>query len=125
MRNRYDDVPAYVTKDGSLIRELMHPDNHGNRMQSFAEAIVGIGMSTALHRHLRSEEIYHITHGSGEMMLGDEIFSVHGGDTVCILPGTLHGIRNTGNIDLRIICASSPPYSHKDTELLQFRPAQG
>jgi hypothetical protein len=27
---RYADIPAYVTKDGSLIRELMHPALHGN-----------------------------------------------------------------------------------------------
>ncbi|MBY0579974.1 MAG: cupin domain-containing protein [Burkholderiales bacterium] len=119
MKNRYDDIPAFVTKDGSLIRELMHPQSHGNRMQSFAEAIVGVGMGTASHRHLESEEIYHVTQGKGEMSLGEAIFEVHAGDTICIFPQTPHSIKNTGDIDLRIICASSPPYSHGDTELLK------
>jgi hypothetical protein len=32
-----------VTKDGSGIRELMHPDRHGNRNQSLAEALVPPG----------------------------------------------------------------------------------
>lgn len=118
MRTRYDDAAAFVTKDGSVVRELMHPGSHGNSMQSFAEAIVGAGMSTALHRHLRSEELYHITQGTGEMTLGDAVFAVSVGDTVCIVPETPHSIRNNGHIDLRIICASSPPYSHEDTELL-------
>jgi hypothetical protein len=30
MKSRYADIPAYVTKDGSEIRELMHPAVHGN-----------------------------------------------------------------------------------------------
>jgi hypothetical protein len=33
-----DDVEAYVTKDGSLIRELMHPQVHVNSSLSLAEA---------------------------------------------------------------------------------------
>jgi len=60
MITQYKDVQPYVTKDGSLIRELMHPDVHGNRQQSLAEAIVPVGFTTFLHKHLKSEEIYHI-----------------------------------------------------------------
>ena len=26
MKTRYADIPAYVTKDGSVIRELLHPE---------------------------------------------------------------------------------------------------
>ena len=65
MRTTYDAIQPYVTKDGSQIRELMHPAVHGNRNQSFAEATVAPGARTALHRHTRTEEIYHITHGEG------------------------------------------------------------
>ena len=43
MKTRYADIPAYVTKDGSVIRELLHPDHHGNRQQSLAEATVPPG----------------------------------------------------------------------------------
>jgi mannose-6-phosphate isomerase-like protein (cupin superfamily) len=118
MKNSYDDIPAYTTRDGSLIRELMHPQSHGNLNQSLAEAIVSVGMETLLHRHLTSEELYHVTQGKGEMSLGDSVFSVAEGDTVCIFPGNPHKIRNTGHVDFRILCASSPPYSHEDTELL-------
>ena len=31
MKTAYRDVAAYVTKDGSSIRELMHPSLHGSR----------------------------------------------------------------------------------------------
>lgn len=118
MKTRYADIPAYLTKDGSEIRELMHPDQHGNTAQSLAEAIVAPGQTTCLHRHLASEELYHITHGTGRMTLGDQHFDVAMGDTVCIPSGTWHCITNTGTEPLHILCSCSPPYSHEDTELL-------
>ena len=118
MRSAYRSIQPYVTKDGSEIRELMHPSVHGNRNQSFAEATVLPGMKTALHRHNITEEIYHITHGAGMMTLGGERFAVAPGDTICIAPGTPHCIENTGDAPLKILCACSPAYSHDDTELL-------
>ncbi|CAI8012591.1 Uncharacterized protein MJ1618 [Geodia barretti] len=67
---RRADVEAFVTKDGSVVRELMHPNVHGNSNTSVAECIVAPGQTTLLHKHHKSEEIYHITAGSGLMELG-------------------------------------------------------
>jgi mannose-6-phosphate isomerase-like protein (cupin superfamily) len=114
----YSDAEAFITKDGSTIRELMHPDHHAVRAQSFAEAIVAAGATTELHLHRRTEEIYHITQGVGRMRLGTESLNVSVGDTIVIEPGTPHCITNTGRDELKILCASSPAYSHDDTELL-------
>ncbi len=118
MKTVYADIPSWVTRDGSLIRELMHPATHGNRQQSLAEALVAAGTGTHLHRHARSEELYHITAGHGQMTLGDRQFEVGPGDTVCIPPGTAHCIRNTGTQPLHILCCCAPAYAHDDTELL-------
>lgn len=115
MRSEYSKNQPYITKDGSVIRELMHPDRHGNAAQSLAEALVGPGESTLPHYHKSSEELYHITSGAGEITLGEECFKVHSGDTVCINPGVVHSIRNTGTDVLHILCCCSPPYSHDDT----------
>lgn len=118
MKTEYGKIQPYTSKDGSIIRELMHPIAHGNTEQSLAEAIVPVGSSTLLHRHLQTEEIYHITEGSGLMILGDDKFEVTVGDSICIPPGTSHQIRNTGTVNLKILCCCAPPYSHDDTELL-------
>lgn len=115
---RYTDIQAFVTKDGSIIRELMHPAHHASHHQSLAEAIVHSGQKTALHRHLQSEEVYHITAGEGQMTLGNDTFAIKPGDTICIAPGTSHCIENTGASELRFLCSCSPAYSHTDTELL-------
>ncbi len=118
MRSRYSDAPPYVTKDGSAIRELMHPAVHGNRAQSLAEATVPPGAETRLHLHRVTEELYHVTQGQGQMTLGERVFDVQAGDTVCIPPGTPHRIRNVGAVPLKILCACAPAYAHDDTELL-------
>lgn len=117
-KTRLSTTVSYATMDGSIIRELMHPDQHGNKNQSLAEATVKVGSSTQLHKHLITEELYHITQGAGEMTLDGNRFPVIVGDTICILPGVAHKIRNTGEKDLKILCCCSPHYSHTDTKLI-------
>jgi mannose-6-phosphate isomerase-like protein (cupin superfamily) len=119
IRQPYAEVPAYRTRDGSQIRELMHPQVHGNRQQSLAEATIPAGTSTLLHRHRQSEELYHVTRGSGLMRLGDEEFTIGVGDTVLIPPGTPHRVSALGEQALVILCCCAPAYDHTDTELLE------
>ncbi len=115
---RHLDVPAYITKDGSEIRELMHPAVHGSQGASLAEATIPVGMRTLLHRHRASEELYHVSHGQGRISLGEQTLDVTVGDTVCIAPGMAHCIENTGIQPLVILCVCSPAYAHEDTELV-------
>ena len=118
MKTTYSKITPFVTKDASLIRELIHPSQHGPSAMSFAEATVAIGSTTRTHHHCESEEIYHITQGKGSMRLGDTVFEIHVGDTIRIPPGTPHNVTNTGREVLKIICASCPPYEDEDTVLV-------
>lgn len=111
-------VEPYITRDGSTIRELLHPDHHPVRNQSLAEAVVPPGAGTQLHCHRQSEEIYHVTRGQGRMTLGDAQFPIAAGDSILIAPGTPHRVDNTGDGPLHILCCCAPAYSHADTELL-------
>lgn len=117
-RTEYERVKPYVTKDGSTIRELIHPSVHGNRNQSLAEATVPPESKTRLHWHRIVEEIYFILEGRGIMTIGEEAFPVSVGDSVLIPPGNPHRIENTGRSPLKVLCACSPAYSHEDTELI-------
>jgi mannose-6-phosphate isomerase-like protein (cupin superfamily) len=118
LKTQYNDIKSYTTKDGSFIRELFHPDNHGNKNQSLAEATIPVGSETLSHRHNKSEELYHIIEGTGIMTVDNHQLNVATGDTVCILPGRSHCIKNTGAIPLKLLCCCSPAYSHEDTELI-------
>lgn len=117
-RTHYDEIRPFITKDGAEIRELMHPHRHGGGRQSLAEARVAPGQSTAMHRHLQSEEIYHVTAGTGRMRLGTEVFAIGPGDTVRIAPGIEHCLENTGSAALCVLCVCTPPYDHDDTALV-------
>ncbi len=113
----YRAIAPYVTRDGSSIRELMHPEVHGNRAQSLAEATVPPGGRTRPHRHLQAEEIYHFLRGRGTLQIEDEVKSVAPGDTALIPPGRWHRVANAGEEPLVFLCCCSPAYSHTDTEL--------
>ncbi len=118
MQTTRELLTPYITRDGSEIRELMHPEVHGNRNQSLAEATIRPGCITRLHKHLCSEELYHVLSGSGRMTLGERVFPVVTGDTICIAPGVAHQLENTKDQDLVILCCCAPPYTHADTKLL-------
>jgi len=117
-RTRLGEVTPYITKDGSEIRELLHPSQHAVRQQSLAEAVVPPGATTLLHRHAVTEEIYHVAQGQGVMQLGDSRFTIEPGDSIVIRPGIAHCVENTGSQALHILCCCAPAYSHEDTEIL-------
>jgi mannose-6-phosphate isomerase-like protein (cupin superfamily) len=53
------------------------------------------------------------------LRVGEEQRRVVAGDCVAIPPGTPHRLRNDGEVDLVVVCACAPPYSHEDTVLLE------
>lgn len=113
-----DRVPAFITKDGSEIRELLAYRNSCIRRQSLAEARVPVGGSTAPHYHPQTEEIYFILEGQGRMQLDDQTSEVGPGDAIAIPPGARHQITNTGDVPLHLLCCCTPAYEHDDTVLV-------
>lgn len=115
---RRDELEAYVTRDGSEIREWVAPGATGRR-QSLAEATVPAGGATLAHYHRESEEIYLVTSGSGRLRLGDEVREIGPGDCVVISPGTAHQLWADASAPLVVVCSCVPPYSHDDTVLIE------
>jgi mannose-6-phosphate isomerase-like protein (cupin superfamily) len=105
-----DSVEAFVTKDGSTIRELHHTE-----VQSLAEATLEVEQATERHYHRVTEEIYFVLKGQGKMEVDGETTHVRPGDAVLIPAGAWHQLENNGTSELRILCCCAPPYSHDDT----------
>lgn len=110
-------VPAFTTKDGSEIRELLAYRNSSIRNQTLAEARLLPGATTTRHRHVKTEEIYYVLDGEGLMQVGLETASVGPGDAIAIPPGASHQITNTGDTVLKFLCCCAPGYEHEDTLL--------
>jgi mannose-6-phosphate isomerase-like protein (cupin superfamily) len=113
-----DRVEPFVTKDGSIIREILAHRNSAIRNQSLAEATVPPGATTQAHYHPKTEEIYFILKGAGVMRLGGEERMVGPGDGIAISPGQVHEIHNPGDSDLVVLCCCAPGYEHEDTVLV-------
>jgi len=105
-----EGVEAFVTKDGSTIRELHH-----TAVQSLAEATLEVEQATERHYHRASEEIYFVLKGQGKLEVDGETTHVRPGDAVLIPAGAWHQLENNGTSELRILCCCAPAYSHDDT----------
>jgi mannose-6-phosphate isomerase-like protein (cupin superfamily) len=116
---RRDQREAFITADGSHIRELAGVPSGNAEHQSLAEALVPPATETIAHFHRRSEEIYLFTQGSGRMRLGDEERPVRAGDCVVIPPGVTHKLWADEGEPLVLLCCCAPAYSDSDTVLLE------
>jgi mannose-6-phosphate isomerase-like protein (cupin superfamily) len=116
---RREQREAFITADGSSIRELAGIPSGNATNQSLAEAVVPPGSTTLAHFHRRAEEIYLFTGGSGRMRLGDQERAVRSGDCVVIPPGTAHKLWADDTGPLVLLCCCAPAYSDEDTVLLE------
>jgi len=114
-----DSAVPFTTKDGSEIRELLAHRNSAIRKQSLAEARLEPGSSTQEHYHVKTEEIYYITHGVGRIRIDGEVRDVTVGDAIAILPGQRHKLWNTGPDVLRLLCCCAPCYENEDTVMTE------
>mgnify|MGYP003321849111 CR=1 FL=1 len=114
-----NDVPAFTSKDGSVIRELLAHRNSVISKQSLAEARVAPGLETQPHYHPLTEEIYYILSGCGRMQIGPQSQEVRPGDAIAIPPGAVHQITNPGPERLTFLCCCAPAYEDADTVLVE------
>lgn len=113
VRSRANAEP-FTTLDGSTIRVLLDRAAGGAANQSLAEAELGPGRQTQRHYHARSEEIYVLLEGGGEMEVEGDRAAVGAGDTILIPAGARHQIM-AGEEGARFLCCCAPPYSDEDT----------
>ena len=116
---RREQREAFITADGSSIRELAGVPSGNTINQSLAEAVVPAGGATVAHFHRRAEELYLFTGGRGRMRLGNEERPVRAGDCVVIPPGTQHKLWADPGEPLVLLCCCAPAYSNEDTVLLE------
>ena len=73
-----------------------------NSKLQFTKRILHPGSAIGYHLQ-KEEEIYYIASGTGEMQMNGETFTVTTGDAILTLPGSSHGLKQTGKDDLVVI----------------------
>ncbi|MGP1374871.1 MAG: cupin domain-containing protein [Almyronema sp.] len=115
------DCEEFVAGDGTLLRELLHPDKQPIDLRySLAHAIVPVGQISTPHA-LKTSEVYYILSGRGEMHIERETQLVKPGDAIYIPPNARQFIRNCGNEPLVFICIVDPAWQPEDEVV--FAPA--
>lgn len=114
---KLNEQPWYVAEDNAEAREFASPRNSRAQKMSIAEIKIPAGVHIIEHHHEVMEEIYFVQSGSGIMNINGLDQKVEQGDTIVILPGERHSIRNNTNEDLYLIVSCTPPWT---PECLKF-----
>lgn len=109
--------PPFRTLDGSLVYELIRPEDGFGRF-SLARALIDADQRTLAHLHRTSDEVYYILSGQGVVVVGGKQHKVTRGDVVLIPAGVEHFALAVGG-PLELLCICAPPYTHEDTELTE------
>ncbi|HUS73944.1 MAG TPA: cupin domain-containing protein [Sedimentisphaerales bacterium] len=114
---RLKDCKELVAGDGSILRELLHPEKADLQIRySLAHAKVTAGQATKPHR-LKASEVYYIMAGHGLMHIDKESFEVNSDCAVYIPPNSTQYIENTSGSDLKFLCIVDPAWRKEDEEV--------
>lgn len=115
---RLRDCEEFVAGDGSVLRELLHPDKADIAIRySLAHARVSSGQSTSPHR-LTTAEVYYIVQGRGRMHIDGEAVDIGVDSAIYIPPGSIQYITNQGEDDLVFLCIVDPAWRREDEEII-------
>lgn len=92
---------VYTVRDNKSLKNLV-----------LSQTILHVGQETTGHYHVGQEEVYFFMYGKGMMIVGDDKFSVEGGDIVLIPDGLFHKVFNAGESDLIFNCVFDGKRSH-------------
>nr|WP_199290252.1 cupin domain-containing protein [Leptolyngbya sp. FACHB-36] len=114
MIRKLHDSEEFVAGDGTLLRELLHPDKQSIDLRySLAHAVLPPGQTSTPHS-LTTSEVYYLLSGRGEMYIDDEVQTVEAGDAIYIPPQARQFLRNTGDDAIAFVCIVDPAWRKED-----------
>ncbi len=110
---RFDDVDYVRTVAhggaGEILTRRVLDSGVDSACNFIDITIVPVGCTIGTHMHpADNEEIYIVISGDGEMHLDGETFAVAAGHVIVNRPSGTHGLRNTGERDLRLVVIEVP-----------------
>lgn len=96
-----DTISAPANLENIIVKRL------GSDSLSTAN-IIFIKKELKPHHHATHSEQAYILEGTAEMQLGDKHFTVKKGDIIFIPKGTIHAVKTTSTIPLKVLAVQSP-----------------
>ncbi len=76
--------------------------------------VIFIKKEVKKHKHATHTENVYILDGEGQMLLGDKTFEVKKGDIIFIPMNTVHSLKVTSSIPVKVLSVQSPRFDGKD-----------
>jgi len=117
-KKNIDNVPAIIARDGTILKEILHPKNDGFR-SNYSLAIATLKPGTRSYPHILRErsELYIIQRGEATVFIDGHAHLVTAGDVILIPAGSEQYVVNAGKSSLDFWCIVSPPWAEEDEEI--------
>jgi len=104
----------FTARDGAKVYELDSVEDRKRRGVGFAAGFLEPNRKALKHYHNVSDEIYYVVSGNGAIQLNEDKENVQRGSLIYVPKGTLHGLSNSEDRNLEILCVSFPEYKEED-----------
>lgn len=114
-------LPLFANAQNQSVDTIKAPSNYDN---IYSRAIASDSLSSSFvifikkevkkHKHVTHTENVYILEGEGEMLLGDKTFNVKKGDIIFIPMNTLHSLKVSSTIPIKVLSVQSPNFDGKD-----------
>lgn len=103
-----NDVPE-VEHPGRFMRWLANADSlQANNLSVCVIRVLPGEAVRPAHSHPNSEELIYIINGNGKVMIENEVGEVSAGSAILFEQGKIHMLKNTGDIEMKVICFFAP-----------------
>jgi len=102
-----DSIGAKTVSDNLYNRALF-----GDSLASSFVIVIKQGVKP--HKHLQHSEHVAVLDGTGEMTLGEKKFEIKKGDVIFIPKNTVHAVKTTGKVPLKVLSVQAPAFDGKD-----------
>ena len=113
--------PLLATGQNQSLDTINAPSNYDN---IYSRTIASDSLSSSFvifikkevkkHKHAKHTENVYVLEGEGEMLLGDKTFKVKKGDIIFIPMNTVHSLKVTSFIPVKVLSVQSPRFDGKD-----------
>lgn len=103
-----NEIPE-IAHPGRFMRWLASPDTlTANNLSACVIRVLPGETVRPAHSHPLGEELIYIIKGSGRVMIEGEVNDVEEGTAVLFETGKIHMLRNTGDVEMKVICFFAP-----------------
>ncbi len=112
---KVDNLPALRQKQpfDNIVTQSMYSDS------SVSSTVIWIKKEVKPHYHATHSEQVLVIEGEGQMLLGHENLYIKSGDLIYIPKGTVHAVRVTSKLPMKVLSIQTPRFDESDRVMVQ------